>query len=454
METSSHLNFRTGHHYPAAPSRPDLTAAVIGIVMICSVFSTLPAAAASGAECRGHPATITGTAGNDTLVGTPGPDVIVGLQGNDKIYGKGGGDVICGSRGQDRLRGGAGGDSLSGGAGSDSEFGGKGGDTLRSSGAYDTFFGDYMHGGRGDDRLIGDSGGERLWPGPGDDYVDGVSGASDMLLYVHAAYGVHVNLARREATGQGHDSLRNITDVIGSSHNDNLVGSGNNNFLAGGALPRTGSPRLGSDTLRGGKGKDQLVNGFCINNRTGCSKEAHGLGNDRLHGGGGVDVLFLTGKRNLAAGGRNGDQFYFNRGGAQLQGGAGKDVFELARGYARIFGGHGIDLLRFLGPLAPSGYRRLPPPGPAKVDVSAGTASAPHLTATLKDVEKVRGTTGKDVLKGDSGRNVLRGQGDNDRLRGRAGNDYLDGGNDIDVLHGGTGTDRCVNGEDLSGCER
>jgi uncharacterized delta-60 repeat protein len=81
-------------------------------------------------RCAGRRATIVGTAGNDTLRGTPRADVIVALGGNDRISARGGNDVVCGGRGNDRLAGGAGADRLHGGHGRDVLAGGPGRDRL------------------------------------------------------------------------------------------------------------------------------------------------------------------------------------------------------------------------------------------------------------------------------------------------------------------------------------
>ena len=83
-------------------------------------------------SCNGLPATIVGTAGNNTINGTSGRDVIAGLGGIDTIYGGGGNDVICGGDGNDEIEGGSGDDWLDGGAGSDSLRGDGGRDTCLS----------------------------------------------------------------------------------------------------------------------------------------------------------------------------------------------------------------------------------------------------------------------------------------------------------------------------------
>jgi hypothetical protein len=88
------------------------------------VFVTPPSALAPGATCKGKPATIIGTSGDNLLTGTNGPDVIAALGGNDKASGLAGNDLICGGAGKDTLKGGPGADSLLGQAGKDKLKGG------------------------------------------------------------------------------------------------------------------------------------------------------------------------------------------------------------------------------------------------------------------------------------------------------------------------------------------
>ncbi len=109
----------------------------------------------SGKAVAGPPAcTITGTAGADTLTGTPETDVICGKGGNDRIRGGAGDDIVNGGPGNDRLEGAAGDDTLTGGAGSDLMFGANGNDALRSR---DGISGnDLVHGGAGADTKVTD----------------------------------------------------------------------------------------------------------------------------------------------------------------------------------------------------------------------------------------------------------------------------------------------------------
>jgi uncharacterized protein (DUF2147 family) len=122
----------------------------------------LPGAAPPpGAEpptCKGLPATIVGTDGNDVLSGTPGKDVIVGLGGNDKLSALAGNDLVCGAKGNDTLKGGPGNDFLGGQKGNDTLLGKKGNDKLSGKAGNDTLKGgpgkDTLKGGAGKDKQV------------------------------------------------------------------------------------------------------------------------------------------------------------------------------------------------------------------------------------------------------------------------------------------------------------
>jgi Trypsin/RTX calcium-binding nonapeptide repeat (4 copies) len=93
--------------------------------------------ATSPPTCRGRPATIVGTTGNDVRSGTPAADVIVGLGGNDKLSGLAGNDLICGGSGKDTLKGGKGNDKLYGQKRKDTLKGGPGKDILKGGAGKD-----------------------------------------------------------------------------------------------------------------------------------------------------------------------------------------------------------------------------------------------------------------------------------------------------------------------------
>jgi hypothetical protein len=104
--------------------------------------------------------TVRGTAGNDTLIGTPRPDLISGLAGDDELYG---------GHGEDRLDGGAGKDHIWGGGGDDVILGGPMGDLAprTPSTRHERIFG-----GAGDDVIIMRVAGSILFAGPGNDRID------------------------------------------------------------------------------------------------------------------------------------------------------------------------------------------------------------------------------------------------------------------------------------------
>ena len=73
------------------------------------------------------------------------------------------------------------------------------------------------------------------------------------------------------------------------------------------------------------------------------------------------------------------------------------------------------------------------------VTLNAGPASdQPREAQTASNVENVTGSSGRDLLIGDDGANVLRGLGGNDAFSATAGGDMLVGGAGLDRLHGGT----------------
>jgi Ca2+-binding RTX toxin-like protein len=106
--------------------------------------------------------TITGTSGDNHLVGTSGNDVICGDSGADTIKGGGGDDLIYAGSGKDHVIGGKGRDVIYGGSGKDKLSGGKGKDAL--------------YGQAGRDQLSGGKGRDLLSGGKGKDTCDGGKG--------------------------------------------------------------------------------------------------------------------------------------------------------------------------------------------------------------------------------------------------------------------------------------
>ena len=168
-------------------------------------------------------------------------------------------DTLQGDDNANRLDGGEGSDRLEGGRGNDILIGGSGNDTL--VGGYGT---DLLTGGGGADALHGFTVG-------GNEVADGLNGSGivtgaelgesdvnyryygDSASYADSPRGVRVVLTGA-ATGEGGhaegDTYHSIESVIGSNHDDRLVGSASRNVLTGGR---------GNDTLQGGGERDAFV---------------------------------------------------------------------------------------------------------------------------------------------------------------------------------------------------
>ncbi len=185
--------------------------------------------------------TITGTDGNDSLIGTDSAETIDGLGGDDYIHGNGEDDIIDGGDGDDRIYGGADDDIIYGGAGDDGISGDSGNDTL--------------YGGTGDDGVSGDSGNDILYGGDGDDRINGAGGND--ILYGDA----------------GND------DINGASGNDILYGGAGNDDINGGTGDDIIYAGIGNDTVYGGTGQDTLVLGvgFTLVDESGVTTVSDGI---------------------------------------------------------------------------------------------------------------------------------------------------------------------------------
>lgn len=178
--------------------------------------------------CNGLTPTMTGTNGNDLLIGTDGDDVIVAGEGLDEIYGLGGNDTICGNRDGDVIDGGNGNDVIFGNEGADRLIGGFGNDDLRGGYWRDTLIGgagnDVMRGGRGTDVLLGGAGQDTAYGNDGMDSLDG--GAGNDVLFGQ----------------QGRDTVQ------GNSGNDTIFGGIGNDRCTGALF---GRPEAAGDTRQG-----------------------------------------------------------------------------------------------------------------------------------------------------------------------------------------------------------
>ena len=216
---------------------------------------------------------VLGGTGRDTIIGSAAANRFEGGQGDDQLEGRGGGDALYGGDGNDAasyrssdiavtvdlqfglISGGhADGDTL---FSIESLVGSAHADNLRGDAAANQLCGN-----DGDDRLEGRVGEDFLLGGQGADYLDGGLG-QDSAVYHDSGAGVSVDLDTGLAFGgdaQG-DVLVSIENLVGSAHDDVLVGAGGFNWIVGGAGDDFINGAGGGDTLSGGLGADYLLGG-------------------------------------------------------------------------------------------------------------------------------------------------------------------------------------------------
>jgi Ca2+-binding RTX toxin-like protein len=121
---------------------------------------------------------LTGTGGDDSLVGGAGDDTVTGGSGHNVLRGGAGDDVINGGSGFNDMNGNMGADTLHGGTGSNWVVGGQGDDSLTGGGGFqDIVLGnlgnDTLHAGTQDEVMRGGQGDDVIVGGPGDDFISG-----------------------------------------------------------------------------------------------------------------------------------------------------------------------------------------------------------------------------------------------------------------------------------------
>jgi Ca2+-binding RTX toxin-like protein len=442
--------------------------------------------------------TVRGGKGSDTIYGGRGDDNLTGGRaGHNLIYGGAGDDQLSGGSGDDNvlhgglgidvLRGGGGnGDVLDGGYGWDILDGGSGHDetasfatmprserkgggvwaSLQTGRAYgdgddklhhienlegsvfnDTLIGNRhrnkLYGGPGDDRLVGGGGRDELVGGPGRNRCLGgsrqgrescgghpVKGATvDAYFYSGidpAAAGVvvaggsrsdNVSVSLDVATAtlritagraiavespcvHPTSRLREATCPVGPLPRWLTVdlGPGNDHFRVVGSLEGLGEVRVdggpGNDVIHGGPEEDLLEGG---------------PGSDRLYGGPGDDAL-------VGGPGEGGTDF--------LYGGAGGDLIAASSACegGALVGGAGRNDASF----AEMGLQ----PGILVASLAAGRAYVEGVRGCrpirISGARDLEGTMGSDILIGDAKGNHIIGQGGVDEIFGRGGEDVID----------------------------
>ncbi|GJE27980.1 DUF642 domain-containing protein [Methylobacterium organophilum] len=168
-------------------------------------------------------------------------------------------------------------DRLTGGTENNDLYGGDGNDTIA--------------GGAGINFLSGGAGNDTFVAGGGLDVIDGGSG-TNTVDFSQSTAAIVVDLSARTASGgyAAGDTLTNIQNVVGSTHDDALTGTGGS-ILSGGD---------GNDTLTGGGG------GFLSGGAGNDVFYVDGSGSDTIDGGTGSDAVHFVGSGNMVLTGISG----------------------------------------------------------------------------------------------------------------------------------------------------
>lgn len=407
-------------------------------------------------------AAISGTSGDDRIVGTPDHDLIFTLGGRDRIRGGFGndtinsgpeGDEIAGDHGTDVIFGGAGNDVIDGGSGNDTLFGDDGHDFISGGWGSNSLFG-----GAGNDFLWGDGASDHLTPGTGIDTMYGGAG-SDTVFLDFASTDVSVakiyttgilsaNNAIRLKTPDGEEFFREIeyfhftdgvfrlrevkqfrNEFIGTNGDDVLFGSDASGDVIfaweGDDMIRLSQ---GSDAIGGWTGFDTIfaspgeLRGLIVNLE---------IGEARLRG------LPANNKTQLfsieaALGGEQNDHFTDSVEDNLFNGRGGNDYFLLSYGGTdTVEGGDGVDTLY---------YTFAANAGDLHVSLIDERGHAGHAEDdVIRNIENLFGSFGDDTLVGDDADNLLNGYAGNNVLTGMGGDDTLIGNayrDDIAVYSG------------------
>ncbi len=469
-------------------------------------------------------AKITGSNNDDTLTGGTGNDSILGNNGNDVLYGGAGNDSLYGGAGNDTLVGGSGNDLLDGGSGIDlADYSASGsgvtvslltglgsggdaqGDTLTGiEQVTGSAYNNSLIGSAGADSLYGGAGNDTLMGGAGADSLDGGTGVN-MAEYATSGAAVNVNLTTGVNTGgdaQG-DTLTNIQNLTGSTHNDTLTGDAGANVIYGGT---------GSDAIYGGAGNDTIVAGpeLVAPTTMHLSWSQQGGNGTNLAGGFtqstdgfNVGVGYTNLGQSTGFAESNTQEYvasgesYSTTSGAQLAGTGGGNTSEVTLNFSADQGsgwqgtasnvnfrindvdamnnGGWIDVVKIYaydanGNLVPvtitpssndsvsgntltagnvsenpnsaGGSALVNVAGPvSKIVIDYSNAGGSSQVLYLTDVYFQATPSDDDTVYGGDGNDVISGGAGNDLLYGDAGNDVLYGGAGNDTLVGGTGAD-------------
>ncbi len=340
------------------------------------------------------------------IFGNTSADNLSGTSGNDTIVGWAIGGNANSTSGNDTLNGLAGNDSLAGGTGNDSLIGGNGNDTL--------------DGGRGNDTLIGENGNDTFKGSQGNDSINGGDGI-DIADY--SQLGQTITLSGvgtiEKAGGLGQDQLFRVERVIANANvanntidaSQSLPGVSITVNLQTQSLAAANVPGLGSlsftavnfDNVIGTNASDSIVGDNQNNQLSGNN------GNDTLNGGLGTDTLI----------GGAGDDTYFIDGGDTIRESAnsGTDTVRSSASYTLAANLENLTLREGR-------------------DINGTGNNLNNFLFGNTSNNTFNGGGGNDTLDGNLGNDILNGGNGDDSLQGGPGNDVLNGGSGDDILIG------------------
>ena len=423
---------------------------------------------------------VIGSPYDDHLVGDDHGDLLLGGGGTDYIFGGSGNDEIHGGADWDLLDGATGDDIVTGDGAADLIFSGPGDDTLvgASSVGEPTNYHDWLGfeysatpvtasltdgtaTGEGSDTIsgfwtvqgsdfadviTGDDGPNVLRGGKGDDVLDGAGGddqldgedGHNIATFASSPNGVTADIF--EATGDGTDTLNAIWEVIGSQHDDTLIGSSNGFYGVAGNDTFIGTAWF--EHVEGGPGDDNFLPG----EDGGGGEILGGPGNDTVtyeHFTQGVHVDLTTGTASatdstttfldvpeVLIGSPYDDTFVGSSGSDTIDTLAGNDTVQPGEGNDQVSTGEGIDTISYADAAQP-----------VHAELMNGVVTGDGSDTLLDVPEGLTGSRYDDVLIGSAGADTLNGLEGDDNLMGLDGDDTLKGLEGDDTINGGTGID-------------
>ena len=357
--------------------------------------------------------TVEAASGGDTISGSIGDDILVGGAGVDSLSGGGGNDTIMDGAGIDRLAGGAGEDTF----------------VLVFDGVRDVIT-DFNH--NLDHLDLG------FWPFLYDIASLSITQLSNGVRITHRGEVLDVL-----GTGLNPESVRaRILDgparISPVTHEDP---DGGEDTVEGGGDTNDGGGDTGNDTLWGGgtTSDDELVGTGAADTLVGYQGDDTIMGNnddDLLVGGMGDDLIRGGGGNDNIRGGDDRDTIYGEAGADFIQGGDGEDVIYGGGGDNKLFGQRGEDSL-----YGGSQKDTLNSGGGADF-LSGGKGNDWFRAGNSNDT--LWGGAGRDTMFGNSEDDILLGGADNDRVFGGGGADTMNGGPGDDFIKGGAGADTFI----------